>query len=56
LNGTLAGKGSVVNQGTVVRINLNVSANNMPVVESLTVIASGFSERTDPGALVIGPV
>src|SRR6202045_3053142 len=61
LNGTVvpgepAGvPGPVVRQGTVVRINLRVSENKMPWIESMTVIGSGFSERTDPGALVIGP-
>jgi len=55
LNGTLAAGGAVVNQGTVVRINLGVSTETMPWIESMTVIASGFSERTDPAALVIGP-
>ena len=47
--------GPVVKQGTVVRINLEVSEHQMPFIESMTVIASGFSERTDPVALIIGP-
>lgn len=61
LNGTLAASpnpgvpGNVVNQGTVIRINLGVSETQMPWIESMTVIGSGFEERTDPGALVIGP-
>jgi len=55
LNGTVAAGGSVVNQGTVVRINLSLSTSAPPFVESMTVIGSGFSERTDPAALVIGP-
>lgn len=55
LNGTLAGNGSIVNQGTVVRIKLHVSSTYAPSVDSLKVIGSGFSERTDPAALVIGP-
>jgi hypothetical protein len=55
LNGTVAANGSVVNQGTVVRVNLRVSENKMPFLESLTVVGAGFSERTDPAALVIGP-
>ena len=37
------------------RINLGVSEHKMPWIESMTVIGSGFSERTDPVALVIGP-
>jgi hypothetical protein len=55
LNGTVAANGKVVNQGTVVRVNLTVSTSAMPFLESLTVIGAGFSERTDPAALVIGP-
>jgi len=55
LNGTVAANGTVVNQGTVVRINLGVSTKTMPWIESMTVVGSGFSERTDPAALVIGP-
>jgi hypothetical protein len=55
LNGTLAASPNVVHQGTVVRINLQVSERQMPSIESMTVIGSGFSERTDPAALVIGP-
>jgi hypothetical protein len=55
LNGTVAANGSVVSQGTVLRIDLGVSAQKMPWIESMTVVGSGFSERTDPAALVIGP-
>ena len=55
LNGTVAGGGNVVNRGTVVRIDLRTSMSNMPQVMGMTIIGSGFSERTDPAALVIGP-
>lgn len=55
LNGTLAAGGSVVNQGTVVRVDLTLSKSAPPFVEAMTVIGSGFAERTDPAALVIGP-
>lgn len=55
LNGTVAGGGQIVDEGTVVRINLAVSAGSPPSVTSLTVIGSEFPERTDPAALVIGP-
>lgn len=55
LNGTVAAAGQVVSQGTVVRLDLRVSASTMPALRSMTVIASGFDERTDPAALVIGP-
>jgi hypothetical protein len=55
LNGTVAAGGSVVNQGTVVRVDLTLSKSSPPFVETMTVIGSGFAERTDPAALVIGP-
>ena len=55
LNGTVAGGGNVVHQGTVLRVNLTIARGSMPSIESMTVIGSGFSERTDPAALVIGP-
>jgi hypothetical protein len=55
LNGTVAANGKVVNGGTVTRLDLKVSTSAMPVLESISVIASGFPERTDPAALVIGP-
>lgn len=55
LNGTVAANGEVVNQGTVLRIDLVASQTEMPQIRSITEIGSGFSERTDPAALVIGP-
>lgn len=55
LNGTVAANGAVVNQGTVLRIDLAVSQTRMPQIRSIAEIGSGFSERTDPAALVIGP-
>jgi hypothetical protein len=55
LNGTVAASPAVVNQGTVLRIDLAASQAKMPKIESITEIGSGFSERTDPAALVIGP-
>lgn len=54
LNGTLAASPNVVNQGTVVRIALSLTPA-VPAVAAMTVIGSGFPERTDPAALVIGP-
>jgi hypothetical protein len=54
LNGTLAGGGAVVDGGTVVRIGLDLSGSVPKMVDS-TVIGSGFPERTDPAALVVGP-
>lgn len=55
LNGTLAAGGKVVHQGTVVRLTLDIEKGAMPSLQSITVIGSGFPERTDPAALVIGP-
>ena len=55
LNGTLAGGGQIVNQGTVLRIAIAVTPWSAPTVKSIAVIGSGFPERTDPAALVIGP-
>jgi DNA-binding beta-propeller fold protein YncE len=55
LNGTVAAGGKVVHGGTVVRLTLTINGDEMPFLESATVIGSGMSERTDPNALVIGP-
>jgi hypothetical protein len=56
LNGTVAAGGMVVHGGTVVRLSLtNISSKSAPTLQSITVIGSGFAERTDPAALVIGP-
>jgi hypothetical protein len=55
LNGTVAANGAIVWGGTVVRINTTQSTTAMPAVQSMTAIGSGFAERTDPAALVIGP-
>ena len=55
LNGTLAASPNVVNGGTVLRIALNISDGRTPSIDSEEIIGSGFPERTDPNALVIGP-
>lgn len=55
LNGTVAGNGNIVDEGTVTRLDLTVAKGSMPSLQSITVIGSGFAERTDPAALVIGP-
>lgn len=62
LNGTVAaginpttGNGNVVDGGTVVRIELLTIPGIRPIVLGEHVIATGFPERTDPNALVIGP-
>jgi hypothetical protein len=55
LNGTIAANGKVVHGGTVVRLVLSVSQMTMPNLQSITVVGSGFRERSDPAAVVIGP-
>ena len=55
LNGTVAGKGKDVDRGTVIRIALRIAPGHIPKVTANQVIANGFAEHTDPGALVIGP-
>jgi hypothetical protein len=55
LNGTVPANGSVVSQGSVLRITLSIPMGGMPTAMSYATIASKFGERTDPAALVIGP-
>jgi hypothetical protein len=55
LNGTVAASPNTVNGGTVLRILLVVPDEGAPFEVLRTVIGSGFMERTDPAALVIGP-
>jgi hypothetical protein len=55
LNGTVAANGSTVTNGTVLRIWLSIPEHGMPTELSRTVIGSGFGEKSDPNALVIGP-
>ena|GEM_PF-5535883 len=46
---------SNVLSGTVTRIDLTIPEGGAPQVESETQIASGYTHRTDPAALVVGP-
>jgi hypothetical protein len=55
LNGTVAKSPKVVNRGTVVRLTLLALPGLRPAVLDEQVIATGFPERTDPNALVVGP-
>ena len=55
LNGTVQADGKVVREGTVVRLLLGIESDKPPRLLDSTVIATSFPERTDPGALVIGP-
>jgi hypothetical protein len=55
LNGTVADPGIVTN-GTVLRIVLSMhDGGGTPTEVSRTMIGSGFGERTDAAALVVGP-
>jgi sugar lactone lactonase YvrE len=55
LNGTVAGGGSEVDRGTVLRITLEDHGDQPPERVKTTKIGSGFAQKTDPAALVIGP-
>ena len=55
LNKTVAANGGTVTDGTVLRIVLGIPYGGKPYEISHTVIASGFGQKTDPAALVIGP-
>ncbi|HET7013311.1 MAG TPA: hypothetical protein VFI65_05345 [Streptosporangiaceae bacterium] len=55
LNGTVAAKGMVVHRGTVLRLGLGFRAGQLPSLQRITTVGSGFAQRTDPAALVIGP-
>jgi hypothetical protein len=55
LNGTVAANGNVVNHGTVVRLLISDCDGQKPQLLDSTVVGSGFPERTDSAALVIGP-
>ena len=55
LNGTKAAGGMVVHRGTILRLNLVVGGAMPPRLLKITKIGSGFPQRTDPAAMVIGP-
>jgi hypothetical protein len=55
LNGTVQANGRVVNQATVVRMQLSIPDGGKPELVDSTVVGSDFPERTDPNALLIGP-
>jgi hypothetical protein len=46
---------SNVLNGTVARIDINISEGGATLLNSSHIIASGYAHRTDPAALVIGP-
>jgi hypothetical protein len=45
----------IVNKATVLRVQLSIPAGKPPTVVSQTVIASGFGQRADRDAFMIGP-
>ena len=55
LNGTVAAKGKTVFGGTVLRLVVKIPAFGLPFIWFNATIGSGFPERLDPAALVIGP-
>jgi hypothetical protein len=55
LNGTAAAKGKVVHRGTVLRLNISFARGKLPAIRSVTKVGSGFAQRTDPAAFVLGP-
>ncbi len=55
LNGTVAANGKVVHRGTVLRLTMALYGSQPPAVKNITKIGSGFPQRTDPAALVLGP-
>ena len=55
LNGTKAAGGKVVRRGAILRLGLKVCGSKPPRLMNITKIGSGFPQRTDPAALVIGP-
>jgi hypothetical protein len=55
LNGTVNGGGAVVNEGTVLRLLITSGPYGLPRLLAVTQIGSGFAERTDVAALVVGP-
>ena len=55
LNDTVAMSPGTVTNGTVLRIDLSIPPGGMPQDVGHTIVGSGFGERTDPLALVVGP-
>ena len=55
LNGTVAAGGNTVDKGTVLRLLITSGPFGSPRLLNVTRIGSGFTERTDPAALVVGP-
>jgi hypothetical protein len=54
LNGTVAAGGRVVHRGTVLRLTIGFRGK-LPAILNVTKVGSGFAEKTDPSAFVVGP-
>jgi hypothetical protein len=57
LNGTVPANGNVINRGTVMRYSFRFFAQPgpLPQLTAFAVVGSGFAQRTDPNAFVVGP-
>jgi hypothetical protein len=55
LNGTVAAGGAEVNDGTVVRLDVLDVPGDDPQLVGSTVIGTGFAEKLNKAALVLGP-
>ncbi|GAA2629617.1 hypothetical protein GCM10010399_71890 [Dactylosporangium fulvum] len=55
LNGIVGGVPATTKQGTVLRLELRIKGSKPPELRRITTIGSGFTEKTDPDALIIGP-
>jgi hypothetical protein len=55
LNGTVAGAGNEVDQGTVLRLGVFEPAGRPPLLIGTTAVATGFPEELNSSALVLGP-
>ncbi|MCW3480130.1 hypothetical protein OL229_11270 [Neisseriaceae bacterium JH1-16] len=53
--GSTKGKPPVVNQSTILRLELDIPEGKAPVIKSQTVVAGGFGEQADKGVFLIGP-
>lgn len=55
LDGTVAANGKVVHRGKVLRLSLRLFPIGPPKLIRSRTIASGYAQRTDPSAFVLGP-
>jgi hypothetical protein len=55
LNGTVAANDAVVNEGTVLRLTLQLSGYGPPRLVAYATVGSGFAEQTSGPSFVLGP-